>query len=141
MKVYRTVEFHEYGEGKRQVCGTHCDHGSLFTADVMLSRTSDFTGGLFQTTATRQGEAPVDTAHQFERGDMLVFPSHKPHAVEALRSGTRNIMVCEVWEGLPRRCKQRCDQPWLPCYCKYLPCTSLVLCTLSKYFCIRVSRR
>mmetsp|Transcript_12797 Transcript_12797/g.41540 ORF Transcript_12797/g.41540 Transcript_12797/m.41540 type:complete len:271 (-) Transcript_12797:68-880(-) len=64
----RTVEFHEYGSGKRQVCASHCDHGSLFTADVMLSCTGDFTGGRFSTTTARRGEAPVDTEHDFERG-------------------------------------------------------------------------
>jgi len=50
----------------------------------------------------------------------LVFQSHKQHGVAALtgRSSRRNIMVCELWEGLPRRCMRRCDQPWLPCYCR-----------------------
>jgi hypothetical protein len=31
--------------------------------------------------------------------------------------------VAEIWEGLPRRCPQRCDNPWLPCYCNYKPFT------------------
>jgi len=82
----------------------------------MLSDTAEFEGGAFQTVEPG-GEV---TTHSFERGDALVFQSHKQHGVAALtgRSSRRNIMVCELWEGLPRRCMRRCDQPWLPCYCR-----------------------
>ena len=56
--------------------------------------------------------------HTFERGDALILLAHKWHSVSALTAGRRNILVSEIWEGLPRRCPQRCDQPWLPCTCR-----------------------
>ena len=93
----------------------HNDYGSLVTMDFMLSDTSEFEGGLFQ---TAESDGTLLT-HDFERGDALLFLSHKFHAVTALEKGRRNIMVCELWEGVPRRCPQRCDQPWMPCYCVY----------------------
>lgn len=104
----RTVEFHEYGAGKRQVCASHCDHGSLFTADLMLSRTGDFTGGRFTTTCARDGDVPVDTEHEFERGDMLVFPAHMPHCVRRVTSGSRKVFVVEFWRGPSCTCDMRC---------------------------------
>jgi len=61
--------------------------------------------------------------HSFKRGDALFFLSHKYHGVSSLTSGRRQIIVAEIWEGLPRRCPQRCDNPWLPCYCNYKPFT------------------
>ena len=93
----------------------HNDYGSLVTMDFMLSDTSEFEGGLFQTAET---DGTLLT-HEFEKGDALLFLSHKFHAVTELTKGRRNIMVCELWEGVPRRCPQRCDQPWMPCYCVY----------------------
>lgn len=104
----RTVEFHEYGAGKRQVCASHCDHGSLFTADLMLSSTGDFAGGCFVTTVTRQGESPIDTVHEFERGDMLIFPAHKAHHVRGVTSGFRTVFVVEFWRGPACTCNMRC---------------------------------
>ena len=59
--------------------------------------------------------------HPFQRGDALFFLSHKWHGVSRLEAGRRNIIVAEIWEGLPRRCPQRCDKPWMPCYCSYTP--------------------
>ena len=52
---------------------------------------------------------------------MLVFPSHKFHCVAPVTAGRRNVLVCELWEGLPRPCPQRCTDPWGACYCRYAP--------------------
>ena len=37
--------------------------------------------------------------HAWEQGDALVFLSHKYHCVSELTGGTRQVMVCEFWEG------------------------------------------
>lgn len=105
----RTVEFHDYSNAPhgRRVCGTHCDTGSLFTADVMLSPTSDFTGGQFVTTVTTDGGAQ-HTRHTFEQGDLLVFPSHKPHSVDRVTTGCRRVFVIEFWRGPACKCDARC---------------------------------
>jgi hypothetical protein len=102
-------------EARNIAMPTHCDYGSLVTIDLMLSDTSEFDGGMFETLE------PDGTllAHPFERGDALVLLSHKWHSVTPLRRGRRNILVSEIWEGLPRRCAQRCDQPWMPCLCGF----------------------
>lgn len=94
---------------------THADHGSLVTIDLLLSDASDFEGGEFQTLEPDGSHL----THRFERGDALLLLSHKWHSVTALTAGKRNVLVSEIWEGLPRRCPQRCDQPWLPCMCRH----------------------
>lgn len=66
--------------------------------------------------------------HRFERGDALVFPSHKYHCVSEVTSGRRVVLVAELWEGLARTCPQRCSDPFGACYCKFEPAqTELVV--------------
>ena len=90
----------------------------------MLSDTSDFEGGVL---STLEPDGSM-IEHTFERGDALIFPSHKYHCVTPVTAGRRNVLVCELWEGLPRRCPQRCSDPWGPCYCKFEPMrTSLIM--------------
>ena len=113
----RSVEYHTVLADSGIAMDAHADHGSLVTIDFMLSDPSEFEGGAFQ---TLEPDGSL-LQHTFERGDALVFLSHKYHAVSALTSGRRNIMVCEIWEGVERRCPQRCDQPWMPCHCSYRP--------------------
>lgn len=115
----RSAEYHTVLEEGGIAMGSHADHGSLITIDFMLSATDDFDGGRFQTLEA-DGE---QLAHVFEKGDALFFLSHKYHGVSALEAGRRNIIVAEIWEGVARRCPQRCDNPWLPCYCNYRPFT------------------
>ena len=33
----------------------------------------------------------------FERGDALLFVSHKPHCVAPVTSGLRQVLVMELW--------------------------------------------
>jgi len=82
--------------------------------DLMLSSTSDFEGGVF---CTLEPDGSL-TNHTFERGDLLIFLSHKYHSVTPVESGTRQVLVCELWEGLERRCPCRCDIPYGPCSCR-----------------------
>jgi hypothetical protein len=105
---HRTVEYHEYSERARKICASHADHGSLFTADVMLSSSCDFEGGRFTTTVVEAGAPPVDTHHTFEQGDLLVFPAHKPHSVERVTAGVRAVFVVEFWRGPACTCNARC---------------------------------
>ena len=104
----RTVEFHEYSKLKRQICANHSDWGSLFTADVMLSDTCEFEGGQMITTVTEEGGTSIESVQTFEQGDLLVFPSHKPHSVRQVTAGTRLVFVVEFWRGPTCTCDCRC---------------------------------
>ena len=115
----RSAEYHTVVEEGGVAMGSHADFGSLVTIDLMLSSIDEFDGGRFETLEA-DGEV---LAHTFECGDALIFLSHKPHGVSTLEAGRRNILVCEIWEGVARRCPQRCDHPWMPCYCSYRPFT------------------
>lgn len=111
----RCAEYHTVLEQGGLPMTNHIDQGSLITMDIMLSDTADFEGGEFQ---TPEADGSVLT-HRFERGDLLVFNSHKYHRVSPLTGGTRNVFVCEVWEGLERKCPRRCTEPWGACYCQW----------------------
>ena len=104
----RCVEFHEYGASGRNECQSHYDAGSLFTADVMLSDTSEFEGGEMLTTATGEDGSERVSRHTFERGDALVFLSHKAHSVARVRSGRRAVLVVEFWQGGTCIANHRC---------------------------------
>ena len=41
----------------------------------------------------------LSTQQAWEQGDALVFLSHKYHCVSRLTRGTRQVMVCELWQG------------------------------------------
>ena len=41
--------------------------------------------------------------------------------MQPVTSGERRVLVCELWEGLPRRCVRRCRVPWGPCECAFAP--------------------
>jgi len=109
----RCAEYHTVHTAGGLPIKKHYDYGSLVTMDIMLSPTSDFEGGVFST-LEEDGEL---RPHTFERGDLLLFLSHKYHCVQPVTSGTRQVLVCELWEGLARRCNTRCDLPWGPCCC------------------------
>ena len=113
---FRVAELHSVqpGGGLRQQ--THFDHGSLLTLDLMLSEPGvDFDGGELQ---TLESDNSVLT-HRFERGDLVLFHSHKYHSVTPVTRGMRRVCVLEIWEGLPRRCPRRCTDPWGPCTCQF----------------------
>lgn len=103
----RCVEFHAYdqrhGRKGRERCANHIDAGSLFTADIMLTSTDEFEGGGMETTA-----GDVITTHAFERGDCLIFLSHKHHAVNSVLSGRRAVCVIEFWQGGCCTANHRC---------------------------------
>jgi len=61
------------------------------------------------TTTVEDGRAPVHTQHTFERGDLLIFPAHKPHSVEHVTGGTRRVFVVEFWRGPSCTCDCRCS--------------------------------
>lgn len=116
----RCVEFHEceaVGASEEGVSTgapswTHYDAGSLVTLDLMLSRTANFDGGSFSTLEADGKLQP----HVFERGDCLVFVSHKYHHVTPVRSGTRSVLVIELWRGPARSCAHRCLNPTGECH-------------------------
>jgi len=51
--------------------------------------------------------------HTFERGDGMVFVSHKYHSVSTLEQGTRHVLVLELWEGTENHHPSRAEaQRW-----------------------------
>lgn len=105
----RTVELHCVRQGGALADRDHYDGGSLVTVDVMLSRPgADFTGGEF---GTPEADGSTTVHAQFDRGDALVFVSHKRHFVAPVRSGLRRVLVAELWDGPERSCAHRCADP------------------------------
>lgn len=113
--AFRCAEYHTVSPGGGLPATRHYDHGSLATVDIMLSNTADFEGGELMTLET---DGALER-HAFERGDLLIFQSHKYHCVAPVTAGTRNVLVCELWEGYERRCPQRCSVPTGPCPCEF----------------------
>ncbi|KNC83571.1 hypothetical protein SARC_04176 [Sphaeroforma arctica JP610] len=83
----------------------HYDLDSLVTIDMMLAAPGkDYEGGHLQTEeADRSIVRPG-----FERGDAVVFVSHKPHHVTPVTGGVRNVLVVEIWKGRDCQCAHRC---------------------------------
>jgi hypothetical protein len=100
----RTIEYHEALRGGGLAQPDHFDGGSCVTVDIMLSDTAGFSGGEFR---TLEADGSLQQ-HTFERGDMLVFVSHKFHMVDRIHSGERRVFVMEFWEGDRRTCSHRC---------------------------------
>ena len=99
---YRVAEYHTMRSalGGRPTGGglhtqKHVDQGSLVTIDILLSDPADIEGGVLQTLEADGALLP----HAWEQGDALVFLSHKYHCVSRLTRGTRQVMVCELWQG------------------------------------------
>lgn len=109
--VPRCVEYHTVEPGGSLPYPTHYDAGSLITVDVMLSDANDFEGGQFATLETDGSMRP----HSFDKGDALVFVSHKFHCVSPVTAGRRHVLVMELWEGVERECAHRCERHTGPC--------------------------
>jgi hypothetical protein len=118
----RVIELHRVSPGGGLCDLRHRDTGSVMTVDVMLADSGeDFTGGHFCTvTHPADGDdssAAVVQKHEFAQGDVMVFPSHKYHFVQPVKSGLRIVLVMELWYGQDRSCAHRCLTP------SYEPCT------------------
>lgn len=107
----RVVECHTVGKGGSLQDKYHCDRGSLVTIDIMCSDSADYSGGRFMTLEPNGVLMP----HEFEFGDVMVFPSHKYHCVEPVQKGTRRVVVVELWEGVEKKCAHRCEDPTEEC--------------------------
>lgn len=110
--VPRCAEYHVSNPPGGLPYPDHFDEGSLLTIDVMLSENGAFDGGQF---CTLEADGTL-TAHPFQKGDALVWVSHKPHCVEPLTRGQRRVLVMELWEGRERHCGHRCETHWGACY-------------------------
>ena len=86
---------HVLGGLSTRLLQKHVDQGSLVTIDILLSDPAEIEGGVLQTLEADGALLP----HAWEQGDALVFLSHKYHCVSELTGGTRQVMVCEFWEG------------------------------------------
>ena len=107
----RTCECHEYGAGGGLSTDEHFDAGSCITIDVMLAEPGvDFQGGALVMPEVQAGVSgkPVYSRPRFNRGDAVVFPSHKYHNVEPVTKGKRMVLVAELWEGPEKECAHRC---------------------------------
>jgi len=88
----------------------HCDHGSLVTIDILLSDPAEIEGGVLQ---TLEADGKL-LSYTWEQGDALVFLSHKYHSVSELTRGTRNVLVCELWQGTENHAPSRDEKErWL----------------------------
>jgi len=83
----------------------------------MLSCTSEFEGCTFITDRIPEKEEepkapfPHNQRQRFEKGDAIVFLSHKLHSVTPIKSGTRCVLVLEFWEGSECIGSHRCMNP------------------------------
>lgn len=102
----RVVEYHQMDEYGELADPKHYDLNSLLTMDIMLSNDCDFEGGQFQ---TEEADGTLKQ-YKFEKGDALIFVSHKPHCVSQVQSGRRNVLVLEFWYGPERQCPHRCEK-------------------------------
>ena len=85
----------------------HYDAGSLITMGLMLAEPGvDFLGGSF---VTPEADGSI-TRHEYQKGDLVVFPSHKYHNVEPVESGTRVVLIAELWRGPEKTCAHRCEK-------------------------------
>ena len=107
----RCAEFHTVVAPGNLAYEEHYDQGSLVTADIMLSDDGAFGGGALSTLEIDD----VLLEHTFEKGDLLLFLSHKLHCVSPVSSGLRNVFVAEIWEGAPGTCNCRREERSGPC--------------------------
>jgi predicted 2-oxoglutarate/Fe(II)-dependent dioxygenase YbiX len=106
----RCIEYHHVRPGGSLPDPKHHDVGSLVTIDVLLCEPTDFTGGEF-TTLEHDGRVQLQQFGGRERsaaGDGILFVSHKYHSVRAVTSGTRRVLVIELWVGPDTTCNHRC---------------------------------
>tara|TARA_B110000971_G_C20009776_1_gene501017 strand:+ start:463 stop:1329 length:867 start_codon:yes stop_codon:yes gene_type:complete len=100
--VPRVIEIHESRAGGGLVHTKHYDGGSLVTFDILLK--DDFLGGAFATLE----ENNAMKIHDFNKGDLVIFISHKYHTVQKISKGQRATFILELWEGEERKCPHRC---------------------------------
>ena len=122
----RCTEYHQVSPGGALTQYQHKDTGSLVTIDCLLTDTSEFTGGQFCVMQATGASASVSSPsavgsdgdldlwewtnmepQRFDKGDAIVFPSHKFHNITPLLSGRRAVLVMELWEGEERTCPHR----------------------------------
>lgn len=108
----RVIELHTVGPTGGLPAAKHYDSGSVVTVDLMLAEPDS--GGTFETLELIDGKE-TKVAHEFRRGDAMVFPSHKYHSVQPVQAGMRQVMIFEFWVGEERRCNHRCEQHFGDC--------------------------
>jgi hypothetical protein len=109
--VPRTIEIHVAGKRGGLVNPKHFDGGSQVTFDILLTDSKEFEGGSFTTL-----EAGGDVKErEFEKGDLIMFASHKYHTVQKITKGRRATFVMELWEGDERTCSHRCCKRYSVC--------------------------
>lgn len=89
------IEHWEYEVGSGLFDLWHYDVNSVLTLVALLSPTSEFDGGSFQTNES-DGQILV---HPMQQGDVICFVSHKYHSVSAITRGLRRTLVMELWQG------------------------------------------
>ena len=111
----RCIEWHNVGYGGLPN-HRHFDSGSCVTLDLMLHEAAG--GGKFETLEINEDGSETPVQHVFERGDAIVFPSHKYHSVSPVTdvsAGNRQVLIMEAWIGERRKCRHRCEQHWGYC--------------------------
>ena len=96
MELVRCIELHHYANGGGLTTPDHRDNGSELTISVLLSDPDDVSGGDFVTY-----DKGIPVAHKMERGDAILFNSHKLHNIATLTGGVRQSLVVELWPSNP----------------------------------------
>ena len=91
----RCVEWHHVGTTGGLPNDRHYDSGSCVTVDVMLNEAA--AGGVFETLELLPDGTEATVGHCFEKGDVIVFPSHKYHSVSPVTDvSTGHRQVCSL---------------------------------------------
>jgi len=107
----RCVEFHEQrpewpaAQIPMQFQKWKQELDSLVTVELVLSEQGTFEGGGFQ--SLEPGNV-IKTNYPLNRGDALVYVSHKYHRRAPLKSGVRRSLVIELWRGPESVCLHMC---------------------------------
>jgi len=112
----RCVEWHNVGATGGLPNHRHYDSGSCVTIDIMLNPAAG--GGALETLELMPDGKESPVAHRFEKGDAILFPSHKYHSVQPVTdtsAGHRQVLIMELWVGEERRCRHRCEQHFGRC--------------------------
>jgi hypothetical protein len=107
----------ENGSSDEGSSGSGCDSRGGVVVRGITASSDEITnaakpGSIFQT-EDRGSEAGIPLLAA--PGDAIIFPSHKHHMVEPVRSGCRRVCVIEFWSGVERQCSHRCDRHWGGC--------------------------
>jgi len=98
----RCIEFVSYRAGAKSErsgsLGWHSDGETLLTMAVMLSASSDFSGGAIEF-MNDDLDNTVNETHSLDLGDVLAWRGWTYHRVLPVTSGVREVLIVEWWSN------------------------------------------